>query len=102
MIRTRGYLTEYGRSKQHAGAKLTNHGTFDLTADTQYIEQCPGTAPAITNTVGATMVRAGATGTYFWVDPSEALAVVFMAHAPGAIRFYLRQLLHALVMQALE
>ena len=45
---------------------------------------------------------AGATGTYFWVDPSEALAVVFMAHAPGAIRFYLRQLLHALVMQALE
>ena len=45
---------------------------------------------------------AGATGTYFWVDPSEALAVVFMAHAPGAIRFYLRQLLHALVLQALE
>jgi len=45
---------------------------------------------------------AGATGTYFWVDPSEALAVVFMAHAPGAIRFYVRQLLHALVMQSLE
>ena len=44
---------------------------------------------------------AGATGTYFWVDPSEELAVVFMAHAPGAIRFYLRQLLHALVFQAL-
>ena len=44
---------------------------------------------------------AGATGTYFCVDPSEALAVVFMAHAPGAIRFYLWQLLHALVMQAL-
>ena len=45
---------------------------------------------------------AGSTGTYFWVDPSEALAVVFMAHAPGAIRFYFRQLLHALVMQAVE
>ncbi|MCW5605523.1 MAG: beta-lactamase family protein, partial [Burkholderiales bacterium] len=44
---------------------------------------------------------AGSTGTYFWVDPAEALVVVFMAHAPGAIRYYHRQLLHALVMQAL-
>jgi CubicO group peptidase (beta-lactamase class C family) len=44
---------------------------------------------------------AGSTGTYFWVDPAEALAVVFMAHAPGEIRYYHRQLLHALVMQAL-
>jgi CubicO group peptidase (beta-lactamase class C family) len=45
---------------------------------------------------------AGATGPYFWVDPAEELAVVFMAHAPGAIRFYVRQFLHAVVMQALE
>lgn len=45
---------------------------------------------------------AGATGPYFWVDPSEELAVVFMAHAPGPMRFYLRQLVHALVFQALE
>ena len=45
---------------------------------------------------------AGSTGTYFWVDPAEELAVVFMAHAPGAMRFYLRQLLHALVIQAVE
>jgi CubicO group peptidase (beta-lactamase class C family) len=45
---------------------------------------------------------AGSTGTYFWVDPAEALAVVFMAHAPGAIRYYHRQLLHALVLQALD
>ena len=44
---------------------------------------------------------AGSTGTYFWVDPAEALVVVFMAHAPGTIRYYHRQLLHALVMQAL-
>ncbi len=44
---------------------------------------------------------AGSTGTYFWVDPAEDLAVVFMAHAPGAIRYYHRQLLHALVLQAL-
>jgi CubicO group peptidase (beta-lactamase class C family) len=45
---------------------------------------------------------AGSTGTYFWVDPAEDLVVVFMAHAPGAIRYYHRQLLHALVNQALE
>ncbi len=44
---------------------------------------------------------AGSTGTYFWVDPGEELAVVFMAHAPGVIRYYHRQLLHALVLQAL-
>jgi CubicO group peptidase (beta-lactamase class C family) len=45
---------------------------------------------------------AGSTGTYFWVDPAESLAVVFMAHAPGPIRYYHRQLLHALVLQALD
>jgi len=45
---------------------------------------------------------AGSTGTYFWVDPVEQLVVVFMAHAPGAIRYYHRQLLHALVLQALD
>jgi len=45
---------------------------------------------------------AGSTGTYFWVDPVEDLVVVFMAHAPGPIRYYHRQLLHALVNQALE
>ena len=45
---------------------------------------------------------AGSTGTYFWVDPAEELAVVFMAHAPGAIRYYHRQLLHALVLQAIN
>jgi CubicO group peptidase (beta-lactamase class C family) len=44
---------------------------------------------------------AGSTGTYFWVDPAESLVVVFMAHAPGTIRYYHRQLLHALVLQAL-
>ncbi|MDP3715874.1 MAG: serine hydrolase domain-containing protein, partial [Burkholderiales bacterium] len=45
---------------------------------------------------------AGSTGTYFWVDPAEELVTIFMAHAPGAIRYYHRQLLHALVLQALE
>jgi len=44
----------------------------------------------------------GAYGTFFWVDPKENLAVVFMAHTPGAIRQYYRAVLGALVMQAIE
>jgi CubicO group peptidase (beta-lactamase class C family) len=44
---------------------------------------------------------AGSTGTYFWVDPAEDLAIVFMAHAPGPVRYYHRQIVHALVLQAL-
>ena len=44
----------------------------------------------------------GAYGTFFWVDPKENLAVVFMAHTPGVIRQYYRALLGAMVAQALE
>ena len=44
----------------------------------------------------------GAYGTFFWVDPKENLAVVFMAHTPGVIRQYYRALLGAMVMQAIE
>lgn len=43
----------------------------------------------------------GATGTYFWVDPKEDLAVVFMAAAPGALRMRYRHLLPTLVYQAI-
>ena len=43
----------------------------------------------------------GANGTNFWVDPREELVVVFMAAAPGAIRVHYRQLMSALVYQAL-
>jgi CubicO group peptidase (beta-lactamase class C family) len=43
----------------------------------------------------------GAYGTNFWIDPKEELAVVFMAHAPGPIRVHYRQVLNALVTQAL-
>jgi len=44
----------------------------------------------------------GAYGTFFWVDPKESLAVVFMAHSPGVIRQHYRALLGALVLQAIE
>ena len=43
----------------------------------------------------------GVYGTYFWVDPKEQLAVVFMAAAPGAIRLRYRQMTRNLVYQAL-
>jgi CubicO group peptidase (beta-lactamase class C family) len=44
---------------------------------------------------------AGSQGTYFWVDPEEELVVVHMAQTPGEIRGYYRQLMPALVYQAL-
>lgn len=43
----------------------------------------------------------GATGTYFWIDPKEELAVVFMAAAPGELRLRNRQLITSLVLQAI-
>jgi CubicO group peptidase (beta-lactamase class C family) len=44
----------------------------------------------------------GASGANWWVDPKEELAVVFMAHSPGTIRWHYREVVNALVYQALE
>jgi CubicO group peptidase (beta-lactamase class C family) len=43
----------------------------------------------------------GGVGTYFWVDPQEELAVVFMTAAPPEARLHSRQLIRALVLQAI-
>jgi CubicO group peptidase (beta-lactamase class C family) len=43
----------------------------------------------------------GASGTNWWADPKEELAVVFMAHSPGPIRWHYRQMINALVYQAI-
>jgi len=43
----------------------------------------------------------GASGTNWWADPKEELAVVFMSHAPGTIRWHYREVINALVYQAL-
>lgn len=43
----------------------------------------------------------GVYGTYFWIDPAEQLSVVFMAAAPGQLRLRYRQLIRALVLQAM-
>lgn len=43
----------------------------------------------------------GVYGTYFWVDPAEEMSVVFMGAVPGLARLRYRQLVRALVYQAL-
>ena len=43
----------------------------------------------------------GASGTNWWADPKEELAVVFMAVSPGPIRWHYRQVINALVYQAI-
>ena len=43
----------------------------------------------------------GVYGTYFWADPVEDLAVVFLSACPGPSRLRLRQLARSLVYQAI-
>ncbi len=43
----------------------------------------------------------GASGTDWWADPKEDLAVVYLSAAPGPIRWYYRQKINALVYQAI-
>lgn len=44
---------------------------------------------------------AGYGGTYFWVDPQEQLAGVFMSQQPGPIRVFYRKMIKNLVYQAI-
>ena len=43
----------------------------------------------------------GASGTNWWADPKEELAVEFMGQSPGPIRWHYRQVINALVYQAM-
>jgi CubicO group peptidase (beta-lactamase class C family) len=43
----------------------------------------------------------GASGTDWWVDPKEQLAVVYLSAAPGPVRWHYRQKINALVYQAI-
>jgi CubicO group peptidase (beta-lactamase class C family) len=43
----------------------------------------------------------GGSGTNWWADPQEDLAVVYMAHTPGPIRWHYRQVINALVERAI-
>ena len=44
----------------------------------------------------------GASGTNWWADPKEGLVVVFMAHSPGPTRWHYRQVINAMVYEAIE
>ena len=44
----------------------------------------------------------GASGTNWWADPKEELVVVFMAHSPGPTRWHYRQVVDAMVYEAIE
>jgi CubicO group peptidase (beta-lactamase class C family) len=59
--------------------------------------------PGVAGTMGSAgdFSWGGANGTYFWVDPREDLAVVFMAATPGATRLHYRQVITSLVYQAI-
>ncbi len=61
------------------------------------------TTPGISRTMSSvgTFGWPGTSGTNWWVDPREELAVVWMAHSPGTIRWRYRQVVNALVYQAL-
>jgi CubicO group peptidase (beta-lactamase class C family) len=60
-------------------------------------------APGIAGVPGSTgeFMWAGYAGTYFWADPKEQLAAVFMSQAPSPIRAYYRKLVKQLVYQAI-
>ncbi len=45
---------------------------------------------------------AGYGGTYFWIDPKEQLAVVFMSQGPAATRAYYRKTIKNLVYSAID
>jgi CubicO group peptidase (beta-lactamase class C family) len=63
------------------------------------VRQGPGLA-GVSGSEGEYM-WAGYGGTFFWIDPKEELAVVYMAQTPGPIRTYYRRMIKTLAAQAL-
>jgi CubicO group peptidase (beta-lactamase class C family) len=61
------------------------------------------TTPGVVRMMGSVgqFTWPGASGTDWWVDPKEELAVVYLSAAPGPIRWHYRQLINALVYQAM-
>jgi CubicO group peptidase (beta-lactamase class C family) len=61
------------------------------------------TTPGIVRMMGSVgmFTWPGASGTDWWADPKEELAVVYFSAAPGPIRWVYRQKINALVYQAL-
>lgn len=61
------------------------------------------TTPGIVRLMGSVgqFTWPGASGTDWWVDPKEELAVVYLSAAPGPLRWHYRQKINALVYQAI-
>ena len=61
------------------------------------------TTPGVVRMMGAVgqFSWPGASGTDWWVDPKEELAVVYLSAAPGPIRWHYRQLINAMVYQSI-
>ena len=61
------------------------------------------TSPGIVRLLGSVgdFSWPGATGTNWWADPKEDLVVVWMAATPGPMRWKYRQMINALVYQAI-
>lgn len=61
------------------------------------------TTPGIVKLLGSPgmFTWPGASGTDWWADPKEELAVVYLSAAPGPLRWVYRQKINALVYQAL-
>lgn len=105
-IRILGRKTIELMRADHLGPEIENRITTMDPACSGYgfglgfaVRRAPGIAAQL-GSVGD-YYWSGVYGTYFWIDPVEDLSVVFMAAAPGQIRLRYRQLLRALVLQAI-
>jgi CubicO group peptidase (beta-lactamase class C family) len=93
-------------ASDHLGDKITNRLT---TMDPAFEGYGFGLGVAVRKEAGLSAAAgskgdfywSGVYGTYFWIDPREDMAVVFMAAAPGEMRLRYRQLVRALVTQAI-
>lgn len=91
----------------HLGSKIAN---FIANADPTRANFTFGLGLAIKSTTGiAPMMGSpgmftwpGTTGTDWWADPQEDLAVVYLGATPGPMRWYYRQKINALVYQAID
>ena len=61
------------------------------------------TTPGVVRLMGSVgqFTWPGASGTDWWVDPKEELAVVYLSAAPGPIRWHYRQVIDAMVNRAI-